>query len=123
LADLFLDTLPINAHTTTSDALWAGLPVLTCAGSTFAGRVAGSLLKAANLPELITYSLEDYEALALQLAQNPAQLLELRQKLESTRLQVPLFDIVKFTKNLEKIYQIMWDIWQAGDGPKAFTVS
>ena len=77
LADLFLDTLPVNAHTTASDALWAGLPVLTCAGQTFAGRVAGSLLKAAGLPELVTYSLEEYEALALRLAQNPAQLADM----------------------------------------------
>jgi protein O-GlcNAc transferase len=123
LADLFLDTLPVNAHTTTSDALWAGLPVLTCVGSTFAGRVAGSLLKAANLPELITYSLEEYEALALQLAQNPGRLSAIRQKLEQTRLRVPLFDIEKFTRNIEKSYQTMWDIYQAGDSPKAFTVS
>lgn len=123
LADLFLDTFPVNAHTTTSDALWAGLPVLTCAGSTFASRVAGSLLKAADLPELITYSLEDYETLALQLAQNPARLSGIRQKLERTRLQVPLFDIEKFTINIEKSYQTMWDIWQAGEKPKAFTVS
>jgi len=123
LADLFLDTLPINAHTTTSDALWAGLPVLTCVGSTFAGRVAGSLLKAAELPELITYSLEDYEALALQLAEDPARLSEIRRKLERTRLQVPLFDIGKFVKNIEKSYQTMWDIWQAGEGPKSFNVS
>ncbi len=123
LADVFLDTLPINAHTTASDALWAGLPVLTFAGSTFAGRVAGSLLKAAGLPELITYSLKDYEALALQLAQDPARLSAIRQKLEKTRLQVPLFDIEKFTRNIEKSYQAMWDIWQAGDGPKSFTVS
>jgi predicted O-linked N-acetylglucosamine transferase (SPINDLY family) len=122
LADLFLDTLPCNAHTTTSDALWAGLPVLTCVGSTFAGRVAGSLLKAANLPELITYSLEDYEALALELAQNPARLTAIRQKLQRTRLQVPLFDIERFTKNLEKAYQKMWWIRQSGEAPRAFTV-
>ena len=122
LADLFLDTLPVNAHTTTSDALWAGLPVLTCAGRTFASRVAGSLLTAAGLAELITYSLEDYEALALKLAQNPAQLAEIRQKIERTRLQMPLFDIERFTGNLEKSYQRMWDIWQAGNGPKPFTV-
>ena len=122
LADLFLDTLPVNAHTTASDALWVGLPVLTCVGTTFAGRVAGSLLKAADLPELITYSLENYEALALQLAQNPARLPTIRQKLERTRLQVPLFDIEKFLKNIEKAYQTMWDIRQIGDSPKAFTV-
>lgn len=123
LAGLFLDTLPVNAHTTTSDALWAGLPVLTCAGKTFASRVAGSLLKAAGLPELITYSLEDYETLALRLARNPLQLTEIRQKLESTRLQTPLFDIERFTRNIEKSYQTMWDAWQAGDSPKPFTVS
>ena len=71
LADLFLDTLPYNAHTTASDALWAGLPVLTCAGHTFAGRVAGSLLRAVGLPELVTHSLHDYETLALKLARAP----------------------------------------------------
>ena len=123
LADLFLDTLPINAHTTASDALWAGLPVLTCAGTTFAGRVAGSLLKAAELPELITYSLEEYEALALQLSQNPSRCLEMRRKLLQTHQRMPLFDIEKFTKNIEKSYQTMWDIWQDGKSPKPFTVS
>jgi len=123
LADLFLDTLPINAHTTASDALWAGLPVLTCAGETFASRVAGSLLKAAGLSELITYTLEDYEALALRLARNPAQLAEIRQKLESTRVKTPLFDIERYTRNLEKSYQTMWETWQAGDDPGPFTVS
>ena len=86
------------------------LPVLTCVGTTFAGRVAGSLLRAADLPELITYSLEDYEALALQLAQNPARLSEIRKKLHQARLQVPLFDIKKFTGNIEKSYKSMWDI-------------
>ena len=122
-ADLFLDTLPVNAHTTTSDALWAGLPVLTCAGNIFAGRVAGSLLKAVNLPEMITYSLEEYEAKALELAQNPERLAAMRKRLVDTRLQVPLFDIEKFTRNLEKSYQMMYDIWQAGEPPRAFTVS
>lgn len=123
LADLFLDTLPINAHTTASDALWAGLPVLTCVGSTFAGRVAGSLLTSAGLPELITYSLADYETLALGLAQNPAQLLELRQRLEQTRLQMPLFDINRFVRNIESAYQTMWQTYQAGELPKAFAVA
>jgi len=123
LADLFLDTVPINAHTTASDAIWSGLPVLTCVGSTFAGRVAGSLLKAADLPELITYSLEEYEALALQLAQNPEQLSAIRQKLEQTRLLMPLFDIEKYTRNIEKAYNNMWNIWQSGSGHKEFTIS
>jgi protein O-GlcNAc transferase len=122
-ADLFLDTLPINAHTTTSDALWAGLPVLTCAGNTFAGRVAGSLLKAAHLPELIVMSSAEYETLALQLAQQPEKLAAIRRKLEQTRLQMPLFDIEMFTRNLEKSYQTMWDIWQAGENPRAFSIT
>src|SRR4029077_9311545 len=78
LADLFVDTLPYNAHTTASDALWAGLPVLTCLGSTFAGRVAASLLTAVGLPELIASSLEEYEARALELARNPNMLTDLR---------------------------------------------
>src|SRR6202044_901977 len=81
LADLFLDTLPYNAHTTASDALWAGLPVVTCAGETFAGRVAGSLLRAVGLPELMTTSLADYENLALALAREPQKLAALKEKL------------------------------------------
>jgi protein O-GlcNAc transferase len=78
VADLFLDTLPYNAHTTASDALWAGLPVITCAGETFASRVAGSLLHAVGLAELVTYSLADYETLALELATKPMMLAGLR---------------------------------------------
>ena len=108
-ADLFLDTLPINAHTTTSDALWAGLPVLTCLGESFAGRVAASLVKAAGLPELVTENLQDYEALALRLATSPAELKILRERLQKNRLTVPLFDIQKFTVNLEKAYSAMWE--------------
>src|ERR1700687_5238772 len=91
-ADLFLDTLPYNAHTTASDALWAGLPLLTCAGTTFAGRVAASLLHAAGVPELITRSLEEYEALALKLATEPSLLQSIRCKLANNRLACPLFD-------------------------------
>ena len=87
-ADLFLDTLPCNAHTTASDALWAGLPVLTCSGNTFAGRVAGSLLTAIGMPELVTESLEEYERMALALARDPRRLIALRQKLaEKSRRQ------------------------------------
>src|SRR5262249_51576155 len=81
VADLFLDTLPYNAHTTASDALWGGLPIVTCLGETFAGRVAGSLLKAIGLPELITTSLEEYEALVLNLARDPTLLASIRRKL------------------------------------------
>lgn len=121
-ADLFLDTLPINAHTTASDALWTGLPIVTCAGTTFAGRVAGSLLKAAGLPELVTHSLQDYEALALKLAKDPAQLSALRQRLETTKLETPLFDIRRFVKNIESAYNTMWDTWQSGAAPSAFAV-
>jgi len=110
LADLFLDTLPYNAHTTTSDALWMGLPVLTCAGDTFAGRVAGSLLQAARLPELITSNLQEYEMRALELANNPAQLNAIKQKLMQARTTMPLFDIPDFARNLEQLFQ---DIWQS----------
>src|SRR5208337_2648457 len=86
LADLFLDTFPYNAHSTASDALWAGLPVLTCLGETFAGRAAASLLRAIGLPELVSANLEEYEALACKLALEPSQLLAIRSKLASNRL-------------------------------------
>lgn len=104
-ADLFLDTLPYNAHTTCSDALWMGLPVLTCVGDTFASRVAGSLLKAAGLDEMITYSLEDYENKALSLAKNPQALNIMKQKLINEKMTSDLFDTVSFTKSLEAIYK------------------
>lgn len=107
LADLFLDTLPYNAHTTASDALWAGLPVLTCSGETFAGRVAASLLTAVGLPELITSSLADYEALALALAMEPARLVALRDKLAAGRGAVPLFDSMRFARTIETAYRQM----------------
>jgi predicted O-linked N-acetylglucosamine transferase (SPINDLY family) len=101
LADLFLDTLPVNAHTGASDALWAGLPVLTCAGNAFAGRVAASLLHAVGLPELVTHSLAEYEALALALARDPARLGALRARLEENRRREPLFDTARFCRQLE----------------------
>jgi predicted O-linked N-acetylglucosamine transferase (SPINDLY family) len=84
-ADLFLDTLPYNVHTTASDALWAGLPVLTCRGETFAGRVAASLLAAARLPDLVTATLEEYESLAIALATSPQRLKRLGQQLAASR--------------------------------------
>lgn len=103
-ADLFLDTLPYNAHTTTSDALWAGLPVLTCAGQSFASRVAASLLQAAGLPELITHTQADYEARAIALARDSAQLRGLRDKLRLQTTTAPLFDAKLFARHLEQAY-------------------
>jgi predicted O-linked N-acetylglucosamine transferase (SPINDLY family) len=123
LADLFLDTLPYNAHTTASDALWAGLPVLTCAGECFAGRVAASLLAAAGLPELVTRSMADYEALALRLAAEPALLGALRQRLETNRATAPLFDGPRYLHHLESAYLRMWETWLAGQRPHAFAVA
>jgi predicted O-linked N-acetylglucosamine transferase (SPINDLY family) len=108
LAELFLDTLPYNAHTTAMDALWAGLPVLTLMGESFAGRVAASLLQAANLPELITTSLQAYEDKALALARDPRDLSKLKAKLEANHIGGPLFDTERFTRNLEAAYRMMW---------------
>lgn len=107
-ADLFLDTAPYNAHTTCSDALWMGLPVLTCTGDTFAARVAGSLLNAAGLSELVTYTLKDYESKALYLASNPDALNAMKQKLIADRMTSPLFNTADFAKSLETVYQSIW---------------
>ena len=117
-ADLFLDTLPYNAHTTASDALWAGLPVLTCPGGTFAGRVAASLLNAIRLPELIAETPERYEALAVELATNPDKLREIRRRLANNRLVQPLFDIELYTKHLERAYTTMYERHRAGLPPE-----
>ena len=122
LADLFLDTLYYNAHTTASDALWAGLPVVTCLGATFASRVAGSLLTAIGLPELITRSLDDYEALALKLARDPALLSSLRQKLARHRETYPLFNTERFTRHIEAAYIEMWERCRRGEPPQSFAV-
>ena len=108
LADLFLDTLPCNAHTTASDALWAGLPVLTCSGKGFAARVAGSLLHAVGLPELVTETLADYEALALKLARENAVLAKIRSRLTENIHSSPLFDTERFRRNLEAVYEQVW---------------
>jgi len=107
LADLFLDTLPYNAHATACDALWAGLPVLTRRGSAFAGRVAASLLTAVGLPELIAESAEDYESLAVTLARDPARLKALREKLDAHRATAPLFDTPRLARDLETLYRQM----------------
>ena len=122
-ADLFLDTLPYNAHTTASDALWAGLPLLTCAGSTFAGRVAGSLLKAAGLPQLVTRSLGDYEALALRLARDRAFLNSLKTRLKRSRESCSLFNTQCSTRHIEAAYIAMWRTHRQGRPPASFAVS
>lgn len=121
-ADLFLDTLPINAHTTASDALWAGLPVLTCAGDTFASRVAGSLLHAAGLSELVTSSLQEYEDKALALAMDIVALKGIRERLQTTKRKVPLFDIGRFVTHIDSAYQIMHARWLAGEAAESFAV-
>ena len=107
-ADLFLDTNPYNAHTTCSDALWMGVPVLTLAGDTFASRVAGSLLQAEDLNELISYDLQDYEIKALNLLNNPNIIDKIKKKLKDSRGRSSLFDTPKFTLDLEKIYLSLW---------------
>jgi predicted O-linked N-acetylglucosamine transferase (SPINDLY family) len=106
-ADLFLDTGPCSAHTTASDALWAGVPVLTCMGSSFASRVAASLLHAVGMPEMVVNAWQDYEALAIGLGHDPVARTKLRQKLDHNRLTTPLFDSRLFTRNIETVYQEM----------------
>jgi protein O-GlcNAc transferase len=118
LADLFLDTLPYNAHTTASDALWAGLPVLTRLGETFAGRVAASLLKAVGLEELITHASGEYEALALKLARDASYLASIKEKLARNRTTAPLFDTARATRHIEAAYTMMWQRYQAGEPAK-----
>lgn len=122
LADLFLDTLYVNAHTTASDALWAGLPVLTRRGNGFAGRVATSLLHAIGLPELVADSLEEYEALAFELATRPDKLAAIRAKLASNRSTQPLFDAERFRRHIEAAYVAMWEQYRRGEPPKSFAV-
>jgi predicted O-linked N-acetylglucosamine transferase (SPINDLY family) len=123
LADLFLDTLPYNAHTTASDALWAGVPVLTCTGDAFAGRVAASLLNAIGLPELVTPTLQAYEALAVDLAIHPVKLGEIRRKLAANRLSTPLFDTPLFTRHVEEAYTSMCERYWADLPPDHIRVS
>jgi predicted O-linked N-acetylglucosamine transferase (SPINDLY family) len=105
LADLFLDTFNFNAHTTASEALWAGLPVVTKMGKGFASRVAASLLNALDCPELITETKEDYEALIMELATDPKKLLRIREKVTSNRLSKPLFNTELYIKNLENSFK------------------
>jgi protein O-GlcNAc transferase len=121
-ADLFLDTLPYNAHTTASDALWEGLPVLTRPGQTFAGRVAASLLTALELPELIVETSADYEGLAMELARSPDKLGRLREKLKHNRMTTRAFDTELFTRHLEAAFTGMVERHRAGLPPEDFFV-
>jgi len=122
VADLFLDTFPFNGGATVSDALWVGLPVVTSSGQPFTARMAGSLLTAAGLPELITTSLEDYEAAALKLARDPALLASFRARLAGNRTTCPLFDAARLTRHIEAAYTTMWERYQRGEAPQAFAV-
>jgi predicted O-linked N-acetylglucosamine transferase (SPINDLY family) len=117
LADLFLDTLPFNAGTTASDALWAGVPVLTCPGKSFAARMAGSLLSAIGLPELIAGDVRHYEALALELARDPVRLGMLRARLERQRKTHPLFDTAQYTRHFERALSMVHERAVKGERP------
>ncbi len=123
LADLFLDTLPCTAHTTASDALWVGLPVLTVLGTSFAGRVAASLLNAIGLPELVTSSLAAYEAAALSLARDSTALSRLKAKLKDNRHTHALFDTARFTRNLEAAFEAMWNRSRRGEPPAGLEIA
>jgi predicted O-linked N-acetylglucosamine transferase (SPINDLY family) len=118
LADLFLDTLPYNAHTTASDALWAGVPVLTQIGETFAGRVSASLLTTLGMTELITENAEQFEQLAVALATQPVRLRDIRQKLARQRLSTPLFETAVFTRAMERAYAAIQQRYQDGLAPE-----
>jgi protein O-GlcNAc transferase len=122
LADLFLDTLPYNAGTTASDMLWAGLPVLTRIGHTFAGRMAASVLNAIGLPELITTTPEPYEQMAIDLATHPEQLAIIKRKLTDNRLTTPLFDTKVFTRHIEAAYTAVHERHQAGLAPDHISI-
>src|SRR6266702_3522191 len=122
LADLFLDTAPYNAHATGSNALWAGLPLVTCGGNTLAGRVGTSLLHAAGLPELVSQNLGEYETLARKLATDRELLQAIRRKLQENRGICPLFDTDRFRRNLETAYSMMWELHLRGESPRSFAV-
>ncbi len=122
VADLFLDTLPYNAHSTACDALWAGVPVLTCTGRSMASRTAASAVMAAGLPELVTHTLDDYERKALQLAHDPAELQRLRARVASSWGDSPLFDTARYTRDLEAAYRTMLQRARRGEPPLGFSV-
>jgi predicted O-linked N-acetylglucosamine transferase (SPINDLY family) len=122
VADLFLDSAPYNAGATCNDALWVGLPILTCAGETYISRMAGSLLTAAGLPELVTYTLADYEELAVRLATEPELLKSTKERLMRNRDSAPLFDMQRFTVNLERAYREIQNIRLAGESPRFISI-
>jgi predicted O-linked N-acetylglucosamine transferase (SPINDLY family) len=122
-ADLFLDTLYINAHTGASDALWAGLPLLTCPQQSFASRVAASVLAAAELPQLICQDLADYEEKAVRLAREADELRSMRHHLENRRASLPLFDTARFACNLERAYEMVWQRHLSGQPPAPIEVT
>lgn len=113
LADLALDTYPVTSHTTASDALWVGVPLVTLIGPTFVSRVVASIVRAAGIPELVTESVEDYYRVALELAAKPARLKKIKAKLAKDRLSCPLFDAKRFTQDLESMYKRMWEAHRA----------
>ena len=123
LAGLFLDTLPYNAHTTASDALWTGLPVLTQTGTTFPGRVATSLLNAVGLPELAVRTQQEYEETAVRLATHPAELALLRDKLLKNKPTAPLFNTRQYTRHIERAFRAMFDRHKQGSGPAPISIS
>jgi protein O-GlcNAc transferase len=120
-ADLFLDTLPYNAHTTASDTLRMGLPMVTCLGNAFAGRVAASLLGAVGMSDLVTHSWPEYEALALKLATDPAAMAAVRARLAKAR-SMPLFDTERYRRHIEAAYEGMSERYQRGVTPESFAV-
>jgi predicted O-linked N-acetylglucosamine transferase (SPINDLY family) len=122
LADLFLDTVPYNAGATAMATLWAGVPILTVMGDQWVGRMAASMLSAIGLPDLVTSSIADYEALARELATNPELMASLRARLARNRLTYPLFDTDRCRRHIEAAYQTMWERSRRGDAPVAFRV-
>jgi predicted O-linked N-acetylglucosamine transferase (SPINDLY family) len=123
LADLFLDTFAVNAHTTASDALWAGLPVLAKPGRSFVARVSAGLVRAAGLPELVVETVADYEALALALARDPHRLAQLKARLRTSPAELPLFDTARYARKLETAYREMIAIHEAGEPPRHIRIS
>jgi len=122
VADLGLDTFPYGAHTTASDAVWAGVPLLTMAGASFASRVAASILRDAGLSEMITASADEYRRRAIALARNPEMLAAIRSGMRRRRAALALFDTALFTRRLESAYAMMYERYQSGQPPVSFTV-
>jgi predicted O-linked N-acetylglucosamine transferase (SPINDLY family) len=123
LADLFVDTSPYSACTTAYYALWAGLPVLTYASDTFAARTAGTLLRSVGMSELVATSPAAYEATALRLARSRDELIALRERLARARLSAPLFNADRLARDIEAAFEMMHEIWRAGEPPRAFSLA